>query len=216
MNTQSFNRGRGRPRKPTHKTPASIGEFDAIAAGIAALPKTKAARAKAATEARALVGNDKRLSRSAVVVFDRLLDSLAWSDGWCRWSNSWLAEQCDLNITTVRRALADLRDAGHVLRRRRQNPDCSWYAQTTIPVLLNHEGVGVKKSSDAAENSGVGVKKSGEGVGANKPQEVVREELSIEAPPSKRVYPLDRVDDRARYPTTDIRLSATTKCLGVA
>src|SRR5262245_46369963 len=90
-------RPRGRPRKPAHETP-STATFDAVAAVIKAIPRDESAKADkvakpgrnaARDRARAAAGRDARLARSAIVVFDRLLDEVRWHEGRCCYSLRW-------------------------------------------------------------------------------------------------------------------------------
>ena len=121
-------RPRGRPRKPTHETP-STATFDAVAAAIKAIPPDESAkpgkvakpgRNAARDRARAAVGRDTRLARSAIVVFNRLLDEVRWNEGRCRYSVQWFADHCALKRNTVTRAFKALKAAGHILRRRKR------------------------------------------------------------------------------------------------
>ena len=69
---------RGRPRKPTHKTPVDITEFDAVAATIRSIPGAIAPTVR--ERARQLAGQDARLSRGPLVLLNRLIDA-DWATG---------------------------------------------------------------------------------------------------------------------------------------
>jgi hypothetical protein len=171
-------RSRGRPRKPTHETP-STATFDAVAAAIKAIPAderategkiAKPGRNAARDRARAAVGRDTRLARSALVVFNLLLDEVRWDEGRCCYSLQWLADNCGLKRNTVTRALKALRTAGHILRRRKTNTAGGWdFSETTIPILAktweemsavvgpkNAEGGSQKRQGWVRENTGGG------------------------------------------------------------
>ena len=53
--------------------------------------------------------------RSALVVFNRLLDEVRWNEGRCCYSLQWFANSCGLNRNTVTLAFKALKRAGHVL-----------------------------------------------------------------------------------------------------
>jgi len=138
-------RPRGRPRKPTHETP-STATFDEVAAAIKAIPPderatagkvAKPGRNAARDRARAAVGRDHRLARSAIVVFNCLLDELRWHEGRCCYSLQWFADKCGLERNTVTRAFKALKAAGHILRRRKKSAAGDWdFGETTIPILV--------------------------------------------------------------------------------
>src|SRR5262249_52326796 len=113
-------RPRGRPRKPTHETPADARTFDAVVATIKAMPRdTKdgpPGRNQIRDHARAAIGCDVRLSRSAIVVFDRLLEQVIWEKGLCCRPITWFEENCAMRRNTVARALKTLVRCGHILR----------------------------------------------------------------------------------------------------
>src|SRR5262245_7846785 len=132
-------RSRGRPRKPTHKTPCTL-PFNIITSAIKTIPPDKKGaggapaepgRNKARERARFIVGRDARLSRSDIVVFDRLLDELRLNEGRCCHSNNWFAKTCGLDRSTVTRSFQALRNAGHILRRRRKSTSGAFFAETT-------------------------------------------------------------------------------------
>jgi hypothetical protein len=160
-------RPRGRPRKPTNKTP-STATFDAVAAAIKAMPPDERAKAgkvakpgrnAARDRARAAVGRDSRLSRSAIVVFNRLLDEIRWDEGRCCYSLQWFADNCEMKRNTVTRAFKALKDAGHILRRKKKAAAGDWdFSETTIPILARtwkemSAGVDPKNSKDGSQKS---------------------------------------------------------------
>src|SRR5262245_10386555 len=111
---------RGRPQKPTEKTPCEV-PFEIIMAARKAISrdrKGESGRNKARERTRYIVGRDRRLPGSAVPLFDLLLDELRWKEGRCCHSNNWLANALRLDRSTIARDLKALKDAGHVLRRR--------------------------------------------------------------------------------------------------
>jgi hypothetical protein len=138
---------RGRPRKPTHESPVDLDSFDAVTAAIQAIPPDESAegnkpakpgRNAAKDRARAIVAKDARLSRSAIVVFNRVLDEMRWKEGRCCYSLQWYADNCGLKRNTVTRAFKALKAAGHVLRRRRPSTGGDWdHSETTLPVLAS-------------------------------------------------------------------------------
>jgi hypothetical protein len=158
-------RPRGRPRKPTHKTPCTA-TFDAVAAAIKAIPPDERAKAgkvarpgrnAAKDRARAVVGRDARLARSDIVVFNRLLDEIRWNEGRCCHSLQWFADSCAMKRNTVTRAFKALKDAGHILRRRKKSAAGDWdFGETTLPVLAKtweemNAGVGPKKAEGGSQ-----------------------------------------------------------------
>ena len=155
-------RGRGRPKKPTHKTPADVAEFDAVAAAIKAIPPDKPGapgRNAAREAARALAGRDARLSRSAIVLFNQLLDAIRWDDGRCRYSLQWFANACGMLRRTISLAFLALADAGYTIRRRRiMAAPGDWDpAETTVPALAKvwaemSAGGGVEKIQGVVSN----------------------------------------------------------------
>jgi hypothetical protein len=136
---------RGRPRKPTLESPVDLDRFDAVAAAIRAIPPderaegdkpAKRGRNAAKDRARAIVARDARLPRSAIVVFNRVLDEVRWEEGRCCYSLQWYADNCGLKRNTVTRAFKALKAAGHALRRRRPSTGGDWdHSETTLPVL---------------------------------------------------------------------------------
>jgi len=132
-------RSRGRPRKPKKETPCEI-PFDTIADKIKAIPPdTKdgpPGRNQISDRARATVGRDARLARSAIVIFDRLLEQIIWEKGLCRRSLSWFEATCGMERNTVARALKALERCGHIRRRRRKSAAGDWdRSETTIAAL---------------------------------------------------------------------------------
>jgi hypothetical protein len=168
-------RGRGRPKKPTEKTPVCASEFDAIAAAIRTIPPDRAAaegtpatpgRNAARDRARLDAAKDKRLSGAGLVVFNFLLDEIRWSEGRVCHSKGWIAKLCDLRPETVRKVLKSLGQAGKVIRRRQKNRAGDWaISETTLPPLaLAWQAIEV----GAGNSKEVGSGKSG-GVGVNSP-----------------------------------------------
>ena len=165
-------RPRGRRRKPTHETPCTA-TFDAVAAVIKAIPPderatagkvAKPGRNAARDRARAAVGRDHRLARSAIVVFNCLLDELRWHEGRCCHSLQWFADKCRLKRNTVTRAFKALKAAGYILRRQKER--CG-----RLGLRRNHDphprktweemsaGVGPNNAEVGPEKAGVGPRK---------------------------------------------------------
>jgi hypothetical protein len=169
-------RRRGRPKKPTHKTPCEI-PFDVVTGAIQAIPTDKAGdptpgRNQVKDRARAIVSRDKRCA-SAARLFNTMLDELRWTEGRCCYSIQWFANALGNDRSTIVRRLRDLEDGGHILRRAREKAGGDWdQNEYTIPALLmaldalntegrckEFEGVGANNSERRCTEAG--------GIGAN-------------------------------------------------
>jgi hypothetical protein len=164
--TASAPRRRGRPRKPTEKTPADKSTFDAVANAIKGIPPderakqgkaAKPGRNAAKDEARAAVARDTRLARTAVILFNRVLDEIRWKEGRCCYSNADFAQLLGIDRSSVTRGFQALTNAGHLLRRRRKTSSGNFFAETTIPALIRaSQRVGAGKSEVGAGKAEVG------------------------------------------------------------
>jgi hypothetical protein len=145
---------RGRPLKPTHKTPVDIAEFDAVAASIRSIPNDH--RSAASERARQLAGQDARLSRAPLVLLNRLIDA-DWATGIFTKSLTKLADECGLHRSTITRAFKTLAETGCSLRRQKRRKDTEdrerdWdQSEITLPIVARvwaelREGLGAEKS----------------------------------------------------------------------
>lgn len=147
-------RPRGRPRKAA-KTP-SRDDFDIVRAAIKGVPKgRRLAAAKA--EARRIVGADTRSSATAIALFDRIVDAMNHAEG-CDWHSVRFyagAEQCDKPKRSIERAMRELIDNGHIVRRRRQTSSGGWdISETTSPTLARAGNATIDLGPEAADLPG--------------------------------------------------------------
>jgi DNA-binding transcriptional regulator YhcF (GntR family) len=113
-------RGRGRPSKPTDKTPCCV-PFKDVAAATKGIPPDesgKPGRNQAKERARKIIAEDGRiLGRAPLAISNVLLDDMRWNKGLISHSLNHLAKVTKVHLSTVKRVLNLLEDCGHIRRK---------------------------------------------------------------------------------------------------